>query len=175
MGDKRFGFEKVSFDEYVMAYNKCFPLNITQENEMREQWEGIKLPKRATSGSAGYDFFSPMRFYVPVSDQHHGRCCVTVPTGIKIVGMPKNAFFMMMPKSGIGFKTGVRLSNTVGVIDSDYEGQIMVRFEKGRDRMEVCAGDKFVQGVFMPFLITSDDEPGDAVRGSGGFGSTGAR
>lgn len=162
-------FEKVGFDEFREAYEKCFPKRKRTEAQLHRYWEEIKLPKRATSGSAGYDFFTPVSFSV----WNRYDDPVTVPTGIKIVGMPSNVFFMMMPKSGIGFRTGIRLSNTVGVIDSDYEGQIMVRFEPGSSDLDAERGDKFIQGVFMPFLVTTDDEPGDHERGTGGFGSTG--
>lgn len=83
---------------------------------------------------------------------------------------------MCCPKSGLGFKYGMRLSNTIGIIDSDYyfsdnEGHIQAKFSAHKP-FSVNAGQKFMQGIFIPYGITCDDHA-NAVR-NGGFGSTGA-
>lgn len=159
-------FEKVSFEQYK---RDCAKQGQIQEDEvLRKEWEAIKLPTRATSGSAGYDFYSPWSFSVT-------RGAVHIPTGIRCKIEP-GWFLMCCPKSGLGFKYRMRLANTVGVIDSDYynsdnEGHIQAKFSSYTP-FEVVRGQKFMQGIFVPYGVTEDDDAND-IR-SGGFGSTGA-
>lgn len=128
----------------------------------------IKLPTRATEHSAGYDFFSPIDIDVKAGEY------VTINTGVRCK-IDEDWFLGIVPKSGLGFKYGMRLANTFGVIDSDYyysdnEGQIAVKFIADKD-FHINAGDKFCQGIFMKYGITVDDEA-SGIR-NGGFGSTG--
>lgn len=131
----------------------------------------IKLPERATKGSAGYDFFSPFDIKLEKGQT------VLIPTGIR-AKIDDGYVLMLFPRSGLGFKYRVRLDNTVGVIDSDYygsdnEGHIMVKItnESIEDKTcEIKAGQGICQGIFLPFGITVDDEA-DKIR-NGGFGST---
>lgn len=130
--------------------------------------ENVKLPLRATVSSAGYDFFTPVDIDVKEGEY------VTVQTGVRCK-MDGDWFLALMPKSGLGFKYGMRLANTVGIVDCDYynadnEGHIMVKFTADKD-FHLNAGDKFCQGIFMKYGITVDDEA-DGIR-TGGFGSTG--
>ena len=133
-------------------------------------YDNIVLPRRATKGAAGYDFVTP----IPVNLRPHET--VTIPTGIR-AKIDAGVVLMLYPRSGLGFKYQMRLCNTTGVIDSDYyfaknEGHILVRVENGGDKpLQLNAGERFCQGVFLPFFITYDDEA-DAPR-TGGFGSTG--
>lgn len=158
-------FEKVSFDQFK---KDCFKLGYESRN-LEAIWENIKLPARGTSGSAGYDFVLPFDIHVmPGTDN------VTIPTGIR-VKMPKDVVLMCYPRSGIGFKTGVRLANTVGIIDSDYyysdnEGHIMLKLVGGFKDLKLDAGDKVMQGVFTHYILADDDYV-STVR-NGGFGST---
>lgn len=159
-------FEKVSFEQYK---RDCAKQGWIQDDEvLRKEWESIKLPTRATSGSAGYDFYSPWSFPVTRGAMH-------VPTGIRCKIEP-GWFLMCCPKSGLGFKHRMRLANTIGVIDSDYynsdnEGHIQAKFSSYTP-FEVEQGQKFMQGIFIPYGVTEDDDT-DGIR-NGGFGSTGA-
>ena len=166
-------FEKVSFEQYKADYDAMFSacnfINEMSEDELHHEWEAIKLPQRATKGSAGYDFFIPRNTYV------NGRARI-IPTGIRVGIFVPGWFLMLCPKSGLGFKYGAALANTCGIVDSDYaqaknEGHILVKMYADTS-FDLKAGDKFVQGIFLPFGITNADNT-DGQR-EGGFGSTGA-
>ncbi|MDO4483379.1 MAG: deoxyuridine 5'-triphosphate nucleotidohydrolase [Clostridia bacterium] len=134
--------------------------------------ESIPLPRRATSGSAGYDFVTPVDVTVAPGEDK------LIPTGIRCEMQP-GWVLLLFPRSSIGFKYDVRLSNTVGVIDSDYfhadnEGHIMVKLRNpGPKPLVLSAGDRFCQGIFLPYGITTDDAA-DGER-TGGMGSTGKK
>lgn len=158
-------FEKVSFEQYVKGCTSCGYWN--SMSALEEQWEAIKLPTRATSGSAGYDFYMPYERAV-------NKFPVTIPTGIRCKIEP-GWVLVCCPKSGLGFKYKMELDNTLGIIDSDYyfsdnEGHIMAKFRTETPTI-LQRGQKFMQGLFLPYGITTDDEC-DGVR-NGGFGSTG--
>ena len=130
----------------------------------------IPLPRRATAGSAGYDFICPMDVALAPGE------ALTIPTGIRCKMQP-GWVLMLFPRSGLGFKHQVHLANTVGVIDSDYfhaanEGHIMVRIVNGGDHEVVIGkGERFCQGVFLPHGLAEEDEV--LADRAGGFGSTG--
>lgn len=136
----------------------------------------IPLPRRATAGSAGYDFICPVDVHLMPGE------AVTIPTGIRCEMQP-GWVLMLFPRSGLGFKHQLRLANTVGVIDSDYfyaenEGHIMVRIVNGQlppcnggEMLTIAAGERFCQGVFLPHGLAEEDEV-QSLR-TGGFGSTG--
>ena len=132
-------------------------------------YDALKLPVRATAGSAGYDLPSPLDFALKPGET------IKLPTGLRARIAP-GWVLLLFPRSGLGFKYRVQLNNTVGVIDSDYfgaanEGHIFLKLTNAGDRpMSVRAGDGAAQGVFVPFGITVDDAA-DGVR-TGGFGST---
>ena len=136
--------------------------------------EQIILPRRATSGSAGYDFFSPFGFELQPGQT------VLLPTGVR-ARMDEGWVLLLYPRSGLGFKYRLQLNNTVGVIDSDYfgaknEGHIMLKLTNDSNEgraLVVRAGDAVAQGVFMPFGITVDDDV--SAERTGGFGSTSAK
>ncbi len=133
--------------------------------------ESIALPKRATQGSAGYDFFAPCDFTLSPGES------ITVPTGFRC-SMENGWVLQIFPRSSLGFKFRLQLDNTVGIIDSDYyfaknEGHIMIKItndSKENKTVDIKAGEAFAQCVFIPFGITVDDDA-TAVR-TGGFGST---
>jgi dUTP pyrophosphatase len=130
--------------------------------------KNVRLPERATAKSAGYDFFTPIDIDVKAGEY------ITVATGIRCK-IDENWFLALVPKSGLGFKYGMRLANTLGVVDCDYyysdnEGHIMVKFTSDKD-FHLNAGDKFCQGIFMKYGVTFNDEA-NGIR-NGGFGSTG--
>ena len=157
-------FEKVSFEQFCENVKDIMPAS-----QARIAYDNIKLPTRATFGSAGYDF------YLPFDCQFGGFNNNIIPTGIRCKFVP-GWVLVLCPKSGLGFKYGLRLANTVGVIDSDYygsdnEGHILFR-GVADSPFTLERGQKFMQGIFLPYGITLDDNA-DGVR-NGGFGSTGA-
>ena len=164
-------FEKVSYEQFEKDFIDCF--GETSEN-IREIYDEIKLPKRATTGSAGYDYYSPVDITLKPGET------VKIPTGIRC-RMENGWVLMNYPRSGLGFKYRLQLNNTVGVIDSDYygssnEGHIMSKMTNDSNEgkvVEIKKGTGFMQGIFMEFGICEDDDV-DAVR-DGGFGSTTAK
>lgn len=130
----------------------------------------IPLPRRATAGSAGYDFICPADITLQPGD------AVTIPTGVRCEMQP-GWVLMLFPRSGLGFKHQVRLANTVGVIDSDYyfadnEGHILVMLVNGGDHVvTIHKGERFCQGIFLPHGLAEEDAV--TAERTGGFGSTG--
>jgi dUTP pyrophosphatase len=168
-------FEKVSYEQFE---KDCIKLNI--KGDLRSIYEAIKLPKRATKGSAGYDFYSPLPFklgngcisnyFAPLLS----KTTITIPTGVRCK-MPESIVLMLFPRSGYGFKTGTTLANTVGIIDSDYyysdnEGHIMLKLVEGFDTLDIKQGQGIMQGIFTQYFATEDDDV-EEIR-NGGFGST---
>lgn len=160
-------FNKVSYEQFAKDIN---PDGELEEDKVREIYDKIPIPKRATTGSAGYDFKAPYSFTLEPGES------IKFPTGIN-AKINDGWFLACFPRSGLGFKYQVRLANTVGVIDSDYilsdnEGHIFAKLVNGgNEPVEINAGDGFMQGIFIPFGISYDDDA-TATR-NGGFGSTG--
>ena len=156
-------FEKVSRKRYLT--------DCPRENA-GEIYEGIRLPVRATAGSAGYDFFMPYGLTLKPGET------ATVPTGIR-VKMDEGWVLQLFPRSGLGFKFRLQLNNTVGIIDSDYydsenEGHIFAKITNDSNEGKTIvleAGKGFMQGVFLEYGITMDDAAESARNG--GLGSTG--
>mgnify|MGYP003571293919 CR=1 FL=1 len=180
-------FEKVSYEqfrkdffdtltEWYLMYVDVIPFTMKPDEEkvekhVREIYDNIKLPKRATTGSAGFDFFAPFKIHI-----EPGKT-IKMPTGIR-VKIDDGWVLQCYPRSGLGFKHRMQLDNTVGIIDSDYyysdnEGHIMAKFTNdGRENktIEVEQGNGYMQGIFVSYGITKDDDA-NGVR-NGGFGST---
>ncbi|MGF0033192.1 deoxyuridine 5'-triphosphate nucleotidohydrolase [Bariatricus sp. SGI.154] len=162
-------FHKVSFDQFKEGYTDTF--GMTGDEKIQEIYDAVKLPKRATAGSAGYDF------YAPVSIELKPGETIKIPTGIR-VEMEEDWVLKCYPRSGLGFKYRLQLNNTVGIIDSDYfysdnEGHIFAKITNDTNEgkvVEIEAGMGFMQGIFVEYGITVDDDV-TAVR-NGGFGST---
>ena len=142
------------------------------DEEVRSLYDNIRLPDRATKGSAGYDFYAPFSFVLQPGQS------VKVPTGIR-VEIEEGWVLQVYPRSGLGFKYRLQLDNTVGIIDSDYfhadnEGHIFIKMSNDSKKGDVVGiekGERFAQGIFLPFGITVDDEAFE--ERTGGFGSTG--
>ena len=134
-----------------------------------EEYLNVSLPKRATSGSAGYDFFAPKGYTLLPGET------VKIPTGIR-VKIDDGWVLTIFPRSSLGFKYKLRLDNTVGIIDSDYyyaenEGHIFIKLTNCGDKpLTIEKGKAFAQGVFLEYGVTYDDDS-DGVR-TCGFGST---
>ena len=162
-------FEKVSFDRFAADFKDTFPE--FADSQIKEIYEEIKLPKRATAKSAGYDI------YMPIDITLEPGKTVKIPTGIRVYMEPEYVF-MIYPRSGLGFKYRLQLNNTVGVIDADYyesdnEGHIFVKVTNDSNEnktVELQKGNGFAQGIFMQYAITFDDEV--TTQRNGGFGST---
>lgn len=160
-------FEKVSKERFIADYVDTFGENAGVE----AVYEEIKLPKRATKGSAGYDFYLTADICLKPGET------VKIPTGIR-AKMEENWVLNIFPRSGLGFKFRLRLNNTVGIIDSDYyysdnEGHIFIKITNESNEgktVELKRGDAFAQGIFLEFGITHDDDVSE-IR-NGGFGST---
>ena len=181
-------FEKISYEQfkkdflntlgadYLMYINEIpfgfnEPDSTALDTKIREIYDRIKLPKRATVGSGGYDFFAPFEIRIECGNT------IKIPTGIRVF-IEDGWVLQCYPRSGLGFKYRMQLDNTVGIIDSDYvnsdnEGHIMAKFTNdSRDEkdIDVKSGDAYMQGIFVQFGITKDDNA-DGIR-NGGFGST---
>lgn len=131
----------------------------------------VRLPKRKTKKSAGYDFFA-----IEDVDLYPNKLYV-LPTGIK-VQMEEDEVLYLHIRSSAAFKRGVRMINSIGVIDSDFynnesnEGEISLGLlSHNDDVVHIKKGECVAQGVFHKFLITDDDEA-EGER-TGGIGSTG--
>ena len=160
-------FEKVTWGQYC-AGRGCDPANVFTEPYAQE-YDNIKIPKRATTGSAGYDFFAPFDFsLVP-------GATIKIPTGIRCI-LKEGFVLKEYPRSGLGFKYRVRLDNTVGIIDSDYyksdnEGYIFIKItNEGQQILKVKQGEAFCQGIIVEHFYAEEDEVTE--QRNGGFGST---
>ena len=170
-------FEKITREQWVKDVINSYQLEYLTEGhfeKINKLYDGIKLPKRATKYSAGYDFYVNGDVVIPWGDSY------IIPTGIRWVcdkEEDKNKVLQLYPRSGIGFRTGVRLMNTVGIIDADYwegnnEGHIMVKLYNPMDSyMRVKDGEAIVQGVITEYH-TCDDEEEIVEKRTGGMGST---
>lgn len=198
-------FEKVSYEQFAKDF-----INICDENSINERideyrdhiekiYNSIKIPKRSTKGSLGYDFRSPFGFNINRGEN------IIIPTGIRVVDMPANVGLFLLPRSGQGFKYRFALANTIGLIDSDYmnaknEGHIMVKLSfdgiilpntivelKSHDHsytktvdtndnrylareLYIDQGEAFCQAVFLQGLFVDNDET--TGERTGGLGST---
>ena len=161
-------FEKVSFERFKKDWADTFYTT----DGIEDIYNDIKLPKRATAGSAGYDFYTPFAF-----DLRPGES-IKIPTGIR-VKINDGWVLKLYPRSGLGFKFRVQMNNTVGIIDSDYynsdnEGHIFCKImnDTNEDKtVSLTKGAGFCQGIFVEYGITFDDDVTD--ERNGGFGSTG--
>ena len=159
-------FARVSQSQFARDWRRLFP----DEGNIPDV-SSIPLPRRATPGSAGYDFFAPFSFALSAGSR------VIIPTGIRVL-MQEGWFLAVFPRSGLGVKYRFRLDNAVGIIDQDYaassnEGHILLAMtnEGVEDKMlQVETGKAVAQGIFLPYGITEEDEP-VGIR-DGGFGST---
>ena len=134
------------------------------------KYEDLVLPRRSTKNSAGYDFISVIDINLKPGERK------IIPTGIKVI-MNENEFLALYIRSGLEFKYNIRMCNQVGIIAADYygnsdnEGHIYVCLENEcKEEINIKKGDRFVQGIFTPFLITDDDTATETRLG--GIGST---
>ena len=135
------------------------------------QKENINIPVRATKQSAGYDLESAFDYKIKPNE------IVLVETGLK-VKLNSNEALFVYPRSSLGIKKGLILSNAVGIIDADYynnkdnEGHIMIPLLNfSQKEVTINKGERVAQGVFQNYLTTTNDQV-ESIR-KGGFGSSG--
>ena len=164
-------FQKITYEQFKKDYGDYIKSTEWQSPANTDNiYKGIKLPTRATEGSAGYDFYSPVAFVL-----HPGEA-VNFPTGIRTY-INNGWVLKIYLRSSLGFKHQTGLANTVGIIDSDYyysdnNGHIRVKLVNNGDKdLIVKRGDRVVQGIFEPYGITYDDNA--KAKRTGGFGSSG--
>lgn len=162
-------FHKVSSEQFAKDWKDTF--GEVSDAEIQKIYDSLRLPKRATTGSAGYDFYAPVDLTLNPGET------VKIPTGIR-VEMEQDWVLKCYPRSGLGFKYRLQLNNTVGIIDSDYfysdnEGHMFSKITNDTNEektIDIAQGEGFMQGIFVEYGITVDDDVTD-VR-NGGFGST---
>lgn len=155
-------FEKISYSQFL---KDC------KENDRECNYEDIILPKRATTYSAGYDFFSLIDFELNPCEQ------IKIPTGIRVI-LESDKFLAIVPRSSLGFKYRLQLDNTIGIIDADYayadnEGHIWLKMTNDTRNgkiLKVNKGDAIAQGVICRYFMTDDDCSNETRHG--GIGST---
>lgn len=135
----------------------------------------IEMPHYGTKGSAGLD----LRACIDDTLTIHPGQTVLIPTGMAIHLDDPGLAAMLLPRSGLGHKHGIVLGNLVGLIDSDYQGPLMVSvWNRGDTAYQVGVGERIAQMVIVPVLqpvFTQVEEFGEATeRGAGGFGHTGS-
>lgn len=158
-------FEKVSYDQYASTSDK------PKDDLLLDEYDSIRIPRRATVGSAGYDFFAPWTFVLAPGQT------VKIPSGIRVL-LDEDKVLQCYPRSGLGFKYRLQLDNCVGIIDSDYsnsdnEGHIFFKITNdSRDGKVVTIhrGEAFAQGIITQYFTTENDNA-SGIR-NGGFGST---
>jgi len=152
-------FEKISYQQFQKDFS----------NDV--EYDTIKIPKRKTISSAGYDFFLPFNLIIKPNET------IKIPTGIKVC-LEANEFLSIVVRSSLGIKYNMRMCNQVGIIDADYynneenEGHIITFIKnEGSEIVELEQGKGFVQGILLNYLTVSDEESINDRR-NGGFGST---
>lgn len=163
-------FYKVSLGQFINDMKDTFGEKYN-DNMLTEIYNNIELPVRATKGSAGYDFKSPIKFTL------QPNFTIKIPTGIRCK-INDGWVLQCYPRSGLGFKYRLQLNNTVGIIDSDYyysdnEGHIMLKITNDTNEAKIIKveqGMGIAQGIFVEYGVTIDDDA-DGIR-NGGFGST---
>lgn len=162
-------FDKVSFEQWA----KDISVKEVDVHTLQRWYHDIKLPKQGTKYAMGCDFFMPY----PATLLPHNK--IKIATGIRWVCTyehERNYGLIIAPRSGLGTKYGMRLLNTIGIVDCDYsesdnEGEIFLMFENPSDEpIELKQGMAIAQGIVVPYQIPIGAET-DAQR-NGGLGST---
>ncbi len=143
------------------------------EMKIKKVRENAKVPQRATGGSAGLDLCACIDAPLTLGS---GETAL-IPTGVAIALPTAEYGAFVFPRSGIAIKHGIGLLNSVGVIDSDYRGEIMVGvINQVKESYTIEPGERIAQMVIMPVStmpVVEVDELDETARGAGGFGSTG--
>lgn len=163
-------FEKVSWTQFQKDYIDTFGEGKTiHMNVVKDIYDNIKLPCRKTKFSAGHDISIPFDITLPSKER------LMIPTGIRCQ-IETDYVMLIVPRSSLGIKKGLRISNTIPVIDSDYydadnEGHIFISvINDGKDVIKFKTGDNIVQAMFVPYGVADDDIVTE--ERTGGIGST---
>lgn len=167
-------FQKVSFFQFLTDWSEIYKMKQEEYEKEAVQniYNALTLPKRSTKGSCGYDFACPCDISLKPNES------IKIPTGMRCK-INNGWALKLYPRSSLGFQYRMQLDNTVGIIDSDYfhsdnEGHILVKItndSKEAKTLEIKSGERFIQGIFLPYGIIKSDTT-ETVR-NGGFGSTG--
>ena len=134
----------------------------------------IPFPSYATNGSAGLDLRACIAEPLLIES---GASAILIPTGLSIYIADKNVAAMILPRSGLGHKHGIILGNTVGLIDSDYQGQLMIScWNRSSDNYTIQIGERIAQLILVPIIHAEFEVVNEFVesgRGVGGFGHSG--
>ena len=160
-------FEKVSYERWK---EDC-GIKSLGDLTLKAFYDAIRLPHQATAASAGCDFFMPIAVNLVAGGK------MRIATGIRwVTEEDRDKVLLVVPRSGLGFKYGIKLSNTIGVIDADYcdsdnEGHIIISLENPSDKdVMLEEGKPFAQGIVVKYEVP-EGAASDADR-NGGFGST---
>ena len=159
-------FERVSFEEFKNAFKSC---GYGNELEARDAYTAIKIPVRKTRKSAGHDISIPFSLRLSPGEK------TLIPTGLRC-GIREDYVMLIFPRSSLGIKRGMKISNTIPVIDADYfeadnEGHIFISIENlSKKDIILEKGDSFVQALFFSYGIAVGS--GSSTRRKGGIGST---
>ena len=166
-------FHKVSLKQFTKDFQED---NSHTNEEIKQLYEDVLItPVRSSVDSAGHDFVITKDIYLAPGES------VKIHTGIR-AEIVRGWVLLIMPRSGLGTRYRVQLNNTIGVIDGDYfytdnEGHIIVTItndsKKAGNILALHAGDRFIQGIFVPYGITKDDVP--LGKRTGGHGSSGLK
>lgn len=160
-------FEKVSFEQFRKDWIDTF--GEKKNVDIKEIYDNIKLPKRATKGSAGHDIS------IPFTTSIDPGYTLKIPTGIRCK-MDNNYVMLVFPRSSLGIKKGMVILNTIPVIDGDYyeadnEGHIFICIKNtSNNTMLLNAGDNIVQAIFIEYGVA--DTNCIKTKRTGGIGST---
>ncbi len=149
-------FEKISFEQ--------FKKDIKDDKKLYEEY---KLPERKTKNSAGYDFLAIEDFELAPGE------IKKIPTGYKVKMQPDEVLFNFV-RSSMGFKYNIRLTNQVGIIDSDYynnpdnEGHMFISLQNEGDKVFKChKGEGYAQGIFVKYLTCGEEVKTKRIGGTG--------
>lgn len=163
-------FEKISYVQFQSDYINIFGQGKTiNMDSVRKIYDSIKIPDRKTKYSAGHDISIPYEITLSSNDK------MLIPTGIRCK-MDENYVMLIVPRSSMGIKHGLRLSNTIAVIDADYynaenEGHILLSIRnEGNNPIKFKPGDCVCQAVFVPYGVADQDII--ETERTGGIGST---
>ena len=155
--------------EYYQVID-CMPLYI------KKLTENAKIPTRGSDEAAGYDLYADLGELEYIEIEPHTTCFIG--TGLSLA-LPKGTFLGIYPRSGLACKKGLRPANCVGVVDSDYRGEIKVALHNDtNEKQKIENRERIAQGILQAYLCMNFievNELSETNRGLGGFGSTGSK
>ena len=172
-------FEKnIPFKRYTKSISGFLRIKekrvIKMQMKVKKLRENAILPERATKGSAGMDIYAAIEEKIIIDPGKR----VLIPSGFA-AEIPEGTAGFIFTRSGLGIKRGIHVTNGVGVIDSDYRGEICVGLHNLSDEpYEVSPGERIAQLIIMPYFavdVEEADELTKTERDKGGFGSTGKK